>query len=134
MRHFPYFKIMQNSAKHAFCYLQPQALTVKPKSHPHTAIVKPARFPRNVQNFCKCASFSQKRGCNCGNCGHLSEISIAFLLCRKKLTKPSQMKLSDCTESGAEIAVFFVFGGGKLYSGTANRRKQSTGDFEKEKK
>ena len=78
--------------------------------------------------------FRRKEDAIAGIVGIYQNISIVSLLCAGKLTKPSQMKLSDCTESGAEIAVFFVFGGGKLYSGTANRRKQSTGNSVKEKK
>ena len=43
-----------------------------------------------------------------------------------KLTKQSLYTARDCTEKGSKIAGFIVFGGGKLYIGTANRRKQST--------
>ena len=43
-----------------------------------------------------------------------------------KLTELSLHTAPDCTGKGSEIAGFIVFGGGKLYDGTANRRKQST--------
>ncbi len=43
-----------------------------------------------------------------------------------KLTVQSLYTARDCTGKGLEIAGFIVFGGGKLYIGTANRRKQST--------
>ena len=43
-----------------------------------------------------------------------------------KLTELSLHTAPDCTGKGSKIAGFIVFGGGKLYDGTANRRKQST--------